>query len=248
MKVVLLLLATVGCVHQVAWEVQPRPSYTLPALQVSVVALDRGCKHVADDLVEALGARPGVEVRPGAGVQLGVHDCDDGNQTNIEVEFQFGGLRQDGGLVQEQRRYHQRAWATAEITVHGPGAPVTLLGNAERTNRSQWEDARELDVPGLFAMREGLRRDLARDLADQVAPLPETIRRLVYRDPEPGTARQLHNQAVDAERGGDLQAALQLAQEAYAANPSPGALAYIEDLKAHAESVGYALRLDSGAN
>ena len=88
---------------------------------------------------------------------------------------------------------------------------------------------------------DDVRRDLAYDLADQVAPLPATIRRTLYADPEPGTARQLHNQAVDAERDGDLSKALQLAREAYGANPTAASMRYIEQLQDHARRVGYAL-------
>ncbi len=238
----LLVLAVLGCVHQVSWEVQPRPSYTLPSLEVSVIAEDRACKRVADDLVDQLGTRPGVRVKPGASVQLILHECQEGSNLIVEVEdLASVGFPPSPEVV---RRYLRRAWSTGELVVHGPGAPVTLLGSAERTDRGSWERSDGDPIPALVALQTSLRRDLARDLADQVAPLPETLRRQVYRDPQPGTSRQLHNEAVQAEREGDLQRAARLAEQAYAANPTRAEMLYLEDLKQHAEAVGYALLVE----
>lgn len=234
------LLVLTGCVHNhVEWQVQPRPSYTLPSLEVAVVAGDKSCKRVADALVDALAARPGVVVRPDAPQRLEVRNCDERLDTTVEMEQNYLGLQYADQVVQEQRRYSMRGFAEGELWV---GERVKLLGSAERSLRGPWVTDGDLDIPRALALREGLRRDLAMDLADQVAPLPETIRRTIYRDPEPGTARELHNEAVDAERAGDLDRALALAKQAYAAEPSQARMRYIEALEAHAESVGYALR------
>ncbi len=235
MVIVYLLLLMAGCVHRVSWEVQPRPSYTLPSLEVSVVAADRACKKVADQLVDELAARPGVRVVPGAAVTLTLEHCAETSHLTVEVDDN------PVGVASWRYRYYRRASTTGELVVRGPGAPVTLLGSAERVDRGPWETAQGNEIPPLVALRSALRRDLARDLADQVAPLPETLRRMVYADPEPGTSRELHNAAVQAERDGDLQTALGLALQAYAANPTPAQMSYIEELKHHAESVGYAL-------
>lgn len=232
-----LLLA--GCAPHVEWQVQPRPSYTLPSMEVAVVAGDRSCKRVADELVDTLASRPGVVVRPDAAQRLEVRNCGERLDTTVEMESNYLGLKYQSEVVQEQRRYSVRGVADAELWIAGK---VKLIGGAERHLRGPWVTDGDLDIPRALALREGLRRDLAMDLADQVAPLPETIRRTIYKDPEPGTARQLHNQAVDAERAGNLDEALRLAKQAYAAEPSAARIDYIEELQAHAQSVGYALR------
>ncbi len=237
-----ILLLALGCAHQVSWQVQPAPSYTLPSWEVSVVAGERGCKRVADELASTLSARPGVRVRPDAPVRLEVVRCDDEVDTTVELESVYPGLVYSTRVYKEQRRYEMRGWASAELVVESAGAPtVRLTGGAERSERSPWVSEEDLEIPRALSLREAVRRDLAHDLADQLAPLPATIRRTLYRDPEPGTARQLHNQAVDAERAGDLDNALRLAKEAYAANPTASAMRYIEALQDHAVAVGYAL-------
>lgn len=211
-------------------------------MDVTVVALDRPCKRAADELVEVLAARPGVRVVSGAPVQLGLSRCDEGASMNVEVDFRTSSGVGSAQQV-EGKTFRRLSWATAELSIRdnaGVGTPTPV--RVERTDRGSSGDDGSLDIPAAMEGREALRRELAHTLADQVAPLPETIRRMVYRDPEPGTARQLHNQAVEAEQAGDLQRALDLAREAYAANPSPAALALVQDLRAHAESVGYALR------
>lgn len=237
----MLALFLLGCAHRVEWQVQPRPSYTLPSLEVAVVSADKSCKRVADELVETLSARPGVLVRPDAPQRLVVLGCDERLDTTVEMEQNYLGLQYPTEVVQEQRRYNMRGYAQAELQV---GESVRLLGTAERNLRGPWVTDGDLDIPRALALREGLRRDLAMDLADQLAPLPETIRRTIYRDPEPGTARELHNEAVEAEQKGELDAALVLARRAYAAQPSQARMRYIEALEAHAEAVGYALRTD----
>lgn len=237
----ILLVLLTACGKQVTWEVQPVPSYQLPSMEVSVVAGDRACKRVADELASTLSARPGVHVRPDAGIRLQLDNCEDDVETSIESEPNVLSLRYADAVV-EQRRYDMRGWAHAELSVKSADQPeVRLVGAAERRDRSPWVPGTELEIPRQLSLRESIRRDLALDLADQLAPLPATIRRTLYRDPEPGTARELHNQAVTAERNGDLTRALALAREAYAANPTAPGMRYIEALQDHARRVGYAL-------
>ena len=237
-----MLLLLLGCAKQVSWQVQPTASYALPSFEVSVVAGERGCKRVADELASTLSARPGVRVRPDAPVRLEVVKCDGDVDTHVELESVYPGLVYSTAVYSEQRRYEMRGWANAELVVASEGAPtVRLTGGAERRERSPWTNSADLEIPRALSILDDVRRDLAYDLADQVAPLPATIRRTLYADPEPGTARQLHNQAADAERDGDLSKALQLAREAYGANPTAASMRYIEQLQDHARRVGYAL-------
>ena len=63
--------------------------------------------------------------------------------------------------------------------------------------------------------------------------LDETVvmRRWVYSMAGPGTGESLHNKAVDAERGGNLELALELSLEAYVKNPNRRGMAYIQRLE-----------------
>ena len=226
-----------ACAPHVSWQVQPAASYTLPSLEVTVVAGDRSCKRVADELVSALASRPGVVVRPDAEQRLEVRGCDERLDTTVEIQAYYFGYGADAG--QDERRYTMRGVAGAELWI---GGGTRLIGAAERRLRGPWVKDGDLDIPRALVLRDGLRRDLAMDLADQVAPLPETIRRMVYLDPEPGTARELHNAAVTAEQTGDLNEALRLAKAAYAAEPTRSRMRLIQALEAHAVDVGYALK------
>jgi hypothetical protein len=230
---------------------------SLPSLRLAVISDDRSCRKVADELAKALTARPGVDVSPSAPVRLVVSNCDERIDSSVELNYDYMGLGYDDSVVRQDRRYTQHVRATAKLMVLRPDADsVTLPGTAERTART-WGDlprhgSRELPAAAsaetgtgmadALALREQVRRDLAYGLADKVAPLPERLKRIVYADPEPGTAQQLHNQAVEAERRGDLDEALRLARQAWAADPSAVSKAYIEQLEYHAARVGYALR------
>jgi len=237
-----LALLLLGCAKHVSWEVQPQPAYRLSSLEVSVVAGDRDCKRVADELASTLSARPGVRVRPDAAIRLELRGCEDAVDTTVATESTYYGMGDHKGVAAEQRRYDMRGTAQAQLVVKAANQPeVRLDGAAEREEHSPWVSSTDLELPRSLSLRESVRRELAHDLADQLAPLPATIRRTLYADPEPGTARQLHNQAVDAERAGELDGALALAKQAYAANPTAAEMRYIEDLQDHARQVGYAL-------
>lgn len=237
-----LLMLLLGCARHVSWDVQPRPSYALPSLEVSVVTGERSCKRVADNLAKTLSARPGVVVNPNAPVRLLVQDCEQEVETLLEFESTFPGISYANNVSHERRRVEMRGWANAVLVVDSPAAStVRLVGGSERRLRSPWVTDGEVDMPRLFTLQQAVRRDLATDLADQLVPLPATIRRTLYNDPEPGTSRELHNLAVDAERAGNLDEALRLAKQAYAANPTATGMGFIEALQEHASTVGYAL-------
>lgn len=229
--------------HQVSWTVQPPADYALAQTEVAVVAAEPACRGLADALVTALGSRPGITVRPDAPQRLTVRRCDEQVTTSIDIEGTYPGLDYGTSVYQERRRYSLNGHARGELLIDGLGAaPVSFTEEVDRAVRGAWIDEGSLDIPASFALRERVNADLADALADKIAPLPETIRRTIYPDPEPGTARQLHNDAVAAERAGNLDDALRLAREAYAAQPSPMAMDYIEALQEHASQVNYALK------
>jgi hypothetical protein len=74
------------------------------------------------------------------------------------------------------------------------------------------------------------RQDLARDLAQQINPVPTLVERRVYPNAASGTARELTTLAVEAERIGDLDRAVALAEAAWAEDPNPRTASYRDEL------------------
>ena len=239
-----LVAVLAGCVHQVSWTIEPVAQMKLPETAVAVIAVDRACKPVADELVDALGSRPGIEVRPDATQRIIVQNCDDQVTTALDIESNYPGLSYGPTVYQERRRYTLNGWAHGEIVVQGAGDPLKFTSEVERSVRGPWVNSGDLDVPATATLRQRVSGELADALADHIAPLPETIERIIYPDPEPGTSRKLHNDAVAAERAGNLDDALQLARQAYAADPSPGGMDFLEAVQEHASQVGYAFRTE----
>lgn len=245
-RVALTLLACglTGCAHRVSWQVQPAPVYVLPpapSTALAVVADSRECKPVADALAVTLGARPGVRVSADAPIRLTVSDCDGGQDTTVEIEV---GDAWRGGpqAVGDRRRYTLHGWSAAALTVTSPsGNAVVLSGTADRTLRSPWLGAAEAEPPRAATLASDLARGVAQELANQLAPLPVSLRRTLYADAPPGSARDLHNQAVAAEKAGDLVHALALAQRAAELEPCRATSQYLAQLKDHALTVGCAL-------
>jgi hypothetical protein len=243
-----MLMLLLGCVKQVAWDIQPIAPVAVGGgpLTVAVVAGERSCIPMARQLEEAFRARPGVSVVSvaEARVRLTVAECAELVIPRVTIDSQDVGISAVDTAHFERRRYELEGHASASMLVEADGIHTVLDGNTDRQLSSGWISADDFVLPSMMEFEEALRRDVAWDLADQLAPLPETIRRTIYRDPEPGTAQMLHNQAVAAEQSGNLDEALRLAREAYAANPSARSLAYLEALEAHAQAVGYAFRLE----
>lgn len=238
-----VILVALGCAPHVSWQYQPAATYALPAAQVAVIADDRRCGPVADELVGALRARPGVEVRPSADVKLVVTACDAEVHTTLEQESNRLGLGYPATVVQERRRYTMRGTGRAMLLVTGTSQPTTTLrADAGRDLRGGWVTDGSLDVPATMELQRLLDRELGWQLADMILPLPETVRRVVYRVPEPGTSRALHNEAVAAEQRGDLDEAMRLARAAYAADPTQRTRDYMVAVEQHASRVGYALK------
>lgn len=240
----IVALALIGCAHQVSWTIEPVASLTLPATEVAVIAVDRACKPVADALVDALGSRPGIEIRPDATQRITVQKCDDQVTTALDIESNYPGLNYGPTVYMERRRYTINGWARGEMVIEGAGDPLRFHAEVDRSLRGPWVNSGDLDVPATATLRQRVCDDLASRLADHVAPLPETIERIIYPDPEPGTSRKLHNDAVAAERAGNLDEALRLAREAYAADPSPGGMDFLEAVQEHASQVRYAFRTE----
>jgi len=237
----MVLLFAIGCVHQVSWTEQYAARYPAPTTTVAVVAMEQACRPLAEAVIDALGSRPGVEVRPDATQRLFVQGCDELVTTEVDVEGNYPGLGYGNAVYFERRRYTLHGWSKGVLEVQTPGLdPVKFTATAERDQRGPWVATGDLDIPGTPTLRDRLAEDVADQLVQNLVPLPETIRRTVFPDPEPGTSRQLHNDAVAAERAGNLDEAMRLARAAYAADPSPAAMDYVEALEHRFEQVGYA--------
>jgi hypothetical protein len=240
---VLALYIIAGCTHQVRWVEESVPRLPAPVTQIAVIAMEPACSPLADALTRALGSRPGVDVTPDAPQRVYVKRCDDLMTTRLNVEGNYPGLNYGSTVYFERRQYQLHAWGKGAIEVQAPGVePLHFESTAEADANSGWSSSGDLEAPASPALRHELMKLLANELADHLVPLPEVYKRDVYPNPEPGTSRQLHNDAVAAERAGRLDEALRLARLAYAANPSPLAMDYVEALQLHAERVGYALK------
>lgn len=232
-----------GCAKHVSWEVQPVPGVEVPLVLV-VEASEPACGGLARELERTLAGRPGVVLRADAPVHLELSHCEMVVNPQVQVDFNVVGLNYDDAVREERRRYDLDGKATAKMMVDAPGVSTPLDGEARRRDSSPWLTPEAFVVPSIMTFEDSLELDLARNLADRVAPLPETLRRMVYRDPEPGTARHFHNDAVAAERQGDLETALSLAKQAYAADPTVAHLEYLQALQQHAQMVGYAWKME----
>ncbi len=237
------LFSVLACAHQVSWVEEHEPRYPATTARVAVIAMEPACRPLADFLTRALGLRPGVDVAPDAPQRVYVQRCDDLVTTTLNVEGNYPGINYGNTVYFERRQYTLHGWATGAIEVQAPGIePMRFETTAEADTRTPWSSTGDLEVPASPALRDTLMRALASQLADNLVPLPETFRRQVYPNPEPGTARQFHNEAVASERAGNLDEAVRMARQAYAADPSPRAMDYLEALQRHAERVGYALK------
>ncbi len=225
-----------GCATRVAWEVRPAPAVALDTTNIAVATEDRACKPVADRLVRTLSARPGVDIQPRAETRLVVESCEQFVETTVEIQQNQA---EAGTLATDRRRTTVVGQGLATVGVYsGQERIAELEVSVDLQDRADW-NATGQGGPQVAGMSRGVDDELALSIADQIAPLPKDLKRRMYKDAEPGTARALHNQAVVAEQDGELNLALSLAEEAYAANPTSSNMRYLEELEHHAETVGF---------
>ena len=227
--ITMLLVLLSACAHMTAsWEFTPDAQVAIPSADVAIVADEERCRHIADALVTELRSRDGTRVSPDSRVRLVLSHCGTQVRAEVDVTQLYPGLA--SGLTGGTERLDEvlRATGSVALTVEIDGRPVSTLG--ARGHRV----ARVGDHSGIktrLNLTSGVARDLAAELAQQMVPQPEHVRRRIYRDPEPGSADALHNQAVAAERAGDLQKALVLAKRAQGANPTRSGQSYVAVLE-----------------
>jgi len=213
---------------QAVWESAPRPSVEAPLAKVSVVASDKRCQDFANALAIEFSMRSGIEVVPQAPTRLLLNLCRVELSTEIDVTQTY---TSGASSLMEQRDQAVRGHGMAVMTIEVDGQPLGMINSESKRVRM----IREGDPSHLHKrsyIRDRVVGDIADDLAQQLAPLPQVVRRRWYRNPEPGTARSLHNQAVDAERSGDLATAVRLAAEAVNASRTPQSVSYLKELEA----------------
>mgnify|MGYP002633023213 CR=1 FL=1 len=227
-----MLLSLLACATApVTWEVQPDPRVEVDTTRIAIAAEGRECREVADALIDTLGARPGVRIDPAATTSLRVTDCTIATQPTVEVQHEGGAVDAWATGFEEQRRVVVDGQGSANVVIYSNGLELSsLLVETRASEASPWS---EEGVPSarVYSVDQQLIGGLAGEVADALVPLPVDLERRIYKDPEPGTARALHNQAVSAEAKGDIPGALALASEAYAASPTPRGARYIEALE-----------------
>ncbi len=236
----MLLLLALACSHtQAVWEYTPQPFTSAPTTEVSVVVSDRRCQMLADSLAVALSMRDGVRVVPQARTRLLLNLCRVDLETEVDITQMY--LESDGLSAVDRREQIVRGDGSAVLTVELDGRPIDMLN----TTGNRVRMIREGDPTHLYrrsVIHDSVVRDMSEDLAQQLVPVAETIRRRWYRNPEPGTSRELHNQAVDAERSGDLAAAIQLAEESVNASRTPQTVRYLQALRQRQSEIEYVER------
>ena len=238
----MLFLLAFACLHsQAVWEHTPAPMTVAPTTELSVAVSDGRCHGVADALVKELTMRRDVRVVPAANTRLLLRVCEITLRTEVDIEQMYPMAGMDGAGITDRRDHVIRGEGTAILTVEVDGDPVDTLNSEGRRVRLVREgDSSHLQRRAVI--KDAVVRDLSEGLAQQIVPVPETVRRRWYRNPDPGTAMDLHNRAVDAERTGDLNAAIDLAQQALNASRSVRNVRYLEMLSERLAAEEYAER------
>ena len=225
----MIFLITLACMHsQAVWETSPKPVVAAATARLSVVVSDRRCQDLANALAIEFSMRPGVEVVPDAPTRLLLNLGRRELSTEIDVSQTYS---TGSSSLLEQRDQAVRANGMAVMTIEVDQQPVGMVN----TESSRVRMVREGDPSHLHKrayIRDRVVGDMANDLAQKIAPLPEVVRRRWYRNPDPGTAKDFHNRAVDAERSGDFSAAIRLATQSMNASRTPRTVAYLRDLEA----------------
>lgn len=206
--VTILLVASMGCAARVPVRVPAAPSVQVPTRAISIVAVDRDCRGIGDELAEQLRSIDGMSVKPNAPTRLNIFACSTAFVMNDED-------------VVEGRTVAIAALSTVD------GVVAHLLGAAQRLEHTA-ESAGTVKLPK--RVQSNLDAEVARDLAEQVAPVSTVVHRRVYENPSDNSARQFHNLAVAAEREGRLDDAVWWARLSWERRPTARRARYVSEL------------------
>jgi len=222
-----LLLLSWACAHRVPMQVPAAPAVDLSTTTVAVVAQDRECRPVALSLIEQLKESADFQVDYRSEVRLLVFQC------NVDIGWSL--FHEVDGTsnapVKQRADVVGRGHAMIAVMTED-GTVAHLVGGARDGHVGLWQRA---GLTNMLQTRRAMQRRLtdsvAVDLVSQLNPLPQTLDRWVYPNPEDGSARQLHNLAVLAEQSGDLVEARRLAQAAVDQKPTSRSEVYLESLE-----------------
>ena len=228
MITVMLLFLTLACAHTSAmWESAPPPKVDAPLSTIAVVSSDKRCQEYANALAVEFSMREGVVVAPQARTRLLLNLCRLDVSTEVDVTQTYSA---GATSMLEHRDQAVRGHGMAVLTIEVDGQPVGML-NSERKRVRMIREGDSSHLHKRSYIRERVVSDVVDDLAQQLIPVPETVRRRWYKNPEPGTAKALNNAAVDAERAGDLAEAIRLAEAAVNADRNPRTVEYLRALR-----------------
>lgn len=228
-----LLLAScamlTGCTSRVRLELPASPAVALHTDTVAVVANDRACQQAADAVALELTKSSYLAVDPRSSLRIELLGCAADQALTMEQE------QSEDGHRRSRVRVETRAHAAVSVSEHGR-VLAHLIAAGEDEGASPWSTVVPLGRgrPLVQARQQASRRvqqDLARDIVQQLNPLPTLVSRKVWPNAPAGTARELTTLAVLAEQQGDLGRALELAQAAWQRDPNPRTASYIEELK-----------------
>lgn len=216
----LALVVLVGCGPKVAVRVPATPAVDVDLDRVAVVVDERGCQDIADEVALSLAKDLGVTVDPRAPMRVVVHNCGTLQEHAVDVS-----LTEEG----DRRRLTVEGRAYAAMTVFTlDGRRATLVGAGHDTRLSGWGEGNPLRMSR--AVDRAVTDLVARDLVEQLSPIPTLAERRLYPSAEDDSARGLTHRAVLAELDGDLTEAHRLASLAYRMQPNARASAYVDEL------------------
>ena len=222
----MILLFAFACGHSlVSWEFQPPPAVSASLSEVVVVVSGDECQGIANEIAMTLAMREGHSIHPDARTRLILNMC------SVESETRTVAARPStkGKTAPDDRI--SRGKGSALVTVELDGRPMGMV-KAESLQMQRSSTAQSASETMGADIEKAVVSELATDLVQQLAPLPETVERRWYRKPKPGTAKSLHNQAVDAERAGNFEEAVRLAKLAAEADNNRHTADYLRAMEA----------------
>jgi len=223
----MFLLALFACAHStVVWEATPPAAVERAFESVTVVAADERCGSVAQRMAVAIAALPNAVVVPGASTRLLVNLCTIDVRTELEIERAMSIL----GSNSSAPDHTVRADGSAVVTVEVDGKPGVMIKGQSTRTRAVHANDREI-LQHRARVHDTVVDAVARDLVDRLWPKPQTFRRRWYRNPEKGTWRSVHNQAVNLERSGHCVESLALMEESVRKSPNPSSSMYLASLR-----------------
>lgn len=206
-----LALTAGGCAARVPLRVPPAPSVVVAGRAIAVIAVDRECRNVADLLAARLDGMDGIDVQPTADARLNLYGC----------TVAWARAKPTSDVA------HGSALAVAAVS-DPDGVVANLIGAGHTEVRAAGSES-IVRLPR--SADDALYQQVARDLAEQVAPVSTFVHRRIYNDPADGSARQYHNLAVDAELNGKLVDAVWWATLAWEQDPNARRARYVDELE-----------------